>query len=71
MLRIMKLLESWLYWSIIIIVLVLPVFILAAFLPFRLFMIIPLIYFIGIFWNGVTFNHRLNIVEFEIEEKAR
>lgn len=52
-------------------VFIFPIFLFSYFVQLRLFLIIPIILYIILFYNGIVINENNQIVEFEIEEKTR
>lgn len=48
-----------------------PIFLFSYFVQLRLFLIIPIILYIILFYNGIVINENNQIVEFEIEEKTK
>lgn len=52
-------------------VFIFPIFLFSYFVQLRLFLIIPIILYIILFYNGIVINENNQIVEFEIEEKTK
>ena len=52
-------------------VFIFPIFLFSYFVQLRLFLIIPIIFYIILFYNGIVINENNQIVEFEIEEKTK
>ena len=48
-----------------------PIFLFSYFVQLRLFLIIPIILYTILFYNGIIINENNQIVEFEIEEKTK
>ena len=52
-------------------VFIFPIFLFSYFVQLRLFLIIPIILYIILFYNWIVINENNQIVEFEIEEKTK
>ena len=50
---------------------VLPIFLFAYFVQFRLFLILPIALYISLFYNGIVIDEHDQVVEVEIEESNR
>ena len=52
-------------------VFIFPIFLFSYFVQLRLFLIIPIVLYTILFYNGIIINENNQIVEFEIEEKTK
>ena len=66
-----RIFQKGLGYGILFLVFILPMFLLAYFVQLRLFLIVPIVLYLVLFFNGVLVSDHDRMIEFEISSEIR